>query len=351
MTEVRIGSFTVGDGHPPVFMAEVGTFFNQSLEQARSYARRIAAAGPVVFKTEILHDPEICMAGTGIQAAYAHAHGRRVEDYRQLIERKCNPLSFYADVAGLCRELKVPFVASVYDTVAVDFMVAQGGAALKIARNNVDHLPLIRHCAGSGLPIIFDAGGLYVWEIVRAVEEARRHGAAGVIVNHHPGANPTPAEQHNLAAIPAYKRLLDCPVGLSCHYRGEQMMYAAVALGANLIEKGVCDDPDEAEQDVVTAAPIGRLPDMLRTITECWQAIGCFPTLPREPRDLDTRSGLVARRDLRPGDVIDRENVGFAWPAVGIPVGSWDLAAGRRLGRAIAAGRPIDWHALEGPSA
>ena len=62
---VMLGSIPVGDGHPTVFVAEVGSFFNQDLELAKSYLRAAAAAGAPVFKTEIIHDADICRNSRG----------------------------------------------------------------------------------------------------------------------------------------------------------------------------------------------------------------------------------------------------------------------------------------------
>lgn len=344
---VHLGPIPVGDGHPAVLVAEIGTFFNQSMDLARTFLRQAVAAGAPVFKTEVLHDPDVCLPASGLVHEYSHATGTAREDYRALIERKCNPLSHYADLFALCRELGVPFIATVYDPEGVDLLLRSGAAGIKIARDNVNNLPLIRRAAATGLPVVFDAGLVHLHEIAAAVHEARSHGAGGVIVNHHPGHNPAPAEVHNLAAIAAYKHALGVPVGLACHYRGEEILYAAVGAGANLLEKGVVDDPDRIEQDLVSAAPLSRLADIVSAIESCSKALGTFPFVIPRDRDLSTRKGIVAARFIKAGEALSADCLRAAWPPVGIAIEHWDQVIAGKAVRDLARLEPVGWEDVQ----
>ncbi len=345
---VKIGKVQVGGGAPCVLMAEIGTFFNQDIGLAKGYLARIVEAGVPLFKTEILHDADVCLRGSGLEIKFNHATGTQVEEYRRLIERKKVPLRDYEKLFAAARDADIPFVASVYDFEGVDFFVKQGGAALKIARHNITHLPLIRHCAATGLPVIFDAGIVYLHELAAAVHAARTHGGGGVIVNHHPGPNPTPAEGQNLRAIATYKEIFDAPVGLACHYRGDEILYTAIGLGADLLEKGVVDDPDRVEQDVVSATRLSELPEVVRKVRACAAALGERLPPIKEPRDLNARKGLVARETLPAGALLTLENCGFAWPPLGIAAEHWDLVENRRVARDLKQGEPIRWEDVRG---
>ncbi|MDR3400904.1 MAG: N-acetylneuraminate synthase family protein [Chthoniobacter sp.] len=338
---VHLASVPVGDGHPTVFVAEAGSFFNKDVEMAERYLRTCVAAGVPVFKTEILHDPDICLKGTGLEVGYQHAEGKSVEDYRAYIERKILPLAAYRRLFDLCHELKTPFVASVFDFKGAEFLADCGGAAAKLFRQNITNLPLIRKVARLGLPIIFDAGFAYLDEVARAVRWAREEGAPGVIVNHHPGHNPSPASIHHFEVMRTYREALACPVGLSCHYRGEEMLYVAIGMGAHLLEKGVDDNPDRHECDIISATPLSELPRVLGRVRACWESIGQAPAQHHEPRDLTTRSGMVAARAIAAGEILSEDNLRFAWPPIGIPVERWDEVVGKRAAHAVASGAPL----------
>lgn len=342
MNTVYLGKVPVGDEHPVVLAAEIGTFFNQDIGLARQYLSRVVEAGVPVFKTEILHDPDVCLKNSGLQIKFNHSAGQQVEEYRKLIERKTVPLKDYAVLFEECRRLAIPFIASVYDFTGVDFLVAEGGAGIKIARHNIAHLPLIEHSAKTGLPVIFDAGLVYVDELARAVKIVQDIGAP-VIINHHPGPNPTPAEKQNLRVISTWKEVFKVPVGISCHYRGDEVLFAAVGVGANLIEKGVVDDNTRVEQDVVSAVNLDDLAEFQQKLLNCSAALGQrLPQIP-EPRDLNTRKGMVARLQIKTGDQLNFDNVGFAWPPLGMGSEHWDLASGKPAKRDIAVGEVIEW--------
>lgn len=340
---VNIGGVMVGDGYPTVVVAEIGTFFNKDIELGRSYLKAAVGAGAPLFKTEILHDPDVCLKDSGLLHEYRHAAGSKVEVYREVIERKVVSLDGYRKLFALCRNLGVPYMATVYDFEGVDFLVEVGGAAMKIARDNINNVPLIRHAARTGLPIIFDAGIVYFDEVARAVRLAQSEGAGGVIVNHHPGTNPAPPEVHNMRIMQTYKEALCIPVGLACHYRGDEILYLAVGMGANLLEKGVVDDPDRVEQDLVSAARLSELKEIIRKVNNCWKAIGQVPPRHKEPRNLSVRKGLVAKRPITEGEVFGPDNLRFAWPPIGISVEYWDLVVGNRSKRSLKANEPISW--------
>lgn len=345
--KVVIGGLPIGDGHPAILMAEVGTFFNQDLSLAEEYLRKISEAGAPIFKTEILHDPNICLKDTGLEHRYQHAKGESVEDYRALIERKIVPLEGYARLFEISRRIKMPFVASVYDRVGIDFLVDQGAAAIKIARNNIDNVPLIRHAAGSGLPLILDTGHVSLDELDFAVGIVRDTCTGGIIINLHPGSNPAPASDHNLRAIEMLKSRYDCPVGLSCHYRGEELLYTAVGCGANLLEKGVDHNPDRAEQDLVSALSLSNVEAVVRRVHSSWEALGSTEMLVPEGRDLSARSGITAARDLPMGHRLTEEDLEFAWPSIGVSVRHWDSVVGRRISRDTSVGEAIKWDSVD----
>lgn len=340
---VYIGKVPVGDNYPTVFMAEVGTFFNQDIELAKEFLHAAVEAGVQVFKTEILHNADVCLKGTGLSHEYNHAGGKHVEDYRALVERKVVPLKDYRKIFQLCHDLDIPVVASVYDLEGIDFLKAEKGSAIKIARDNINNVPLIRYAAKSGLPIILDAGGTYLDEVAFAVRLIRNAGGNDIIVNLHPAANPAPAQAHNLRVISLYKQAFDIPVGLSCHYRGDEILYVAVGQGLNLIEKGIFDDPDKIEQDIVSALDVRDLKSVVQKVRNCWMALGKGQPQVKEPRDLSTRKGLVALADIAQGETLNHANVGYAWPPLGISVEYWDTVMNKTAQKAIPKNQIISW--------
>ncbi|MGE0456268.1 MAG: N-acetylneuraminate synthase family protein [Vicinamibacteria bacterium] len=353
MKTIDIGGLPVGPEHPPVFFAEIGSFFNGDVELARRMIRAVIEAHrkvprqPMILKTEILDDPEICLPGEFEETYASKGGGVRKENYRALIERKVLPLESYRELFAIPREAGVPFVVSVYDFRAADFSRENGAAALKIASSNVTHVPLIRHVARLGLPMVIDTGRTTIAEVHRAVDVARAAGCSDIVLQHSPDGHPALPEAHNLRILQTLAQAFNLPTGLSDHYVGVEMLYVAIALGASVLEKGVAFDPEDLDQDISHTMSTRDLPGVLERTNDCWLALGATA---RDPAykvkgviGSSQRQGLVARRALVPGDAINLETVRFAFPRMGIPVESWDLVDGWRLAESVAAGRPIEW--------
>jgi sialic acid synthase SpsE len=80
-----------------------------------------------------------------------------------------------------------------------------------------------------------------------------------------------------------------------------------------------------------------------QSLLACSAALGSrFPQI-AEPRDLNTRKGLVARKKIAKGEMISVENAGFAWPPLGIKSEDWSIADGQRAAKDLAEGDVINW--------
>jgi sialic acid synthase SpsE len=301
----------------------------------------------MVLKTEILDDPEICLPGDTLET-YASKDGQvRTENYRALIERKAMARELYVPLFQLCVDNAIPFVVSVYDFSAANFAREQGAAALKIASSNVVHVPLIRHVAGFGLPMLIDTGRASLAEVRRAVDAARAAGCEDIILQHSPDGHPAPPKAHNLRILQTYAETFGVPTGLSDHHVGVEMLFLSVALGASILEKGVHVDPEEFDQDISHTMGLDDLPDILQRVHDCWLALGERERNPEQVIDwtigASQRQCLVAKRDLVSGDIVSFDTIRFAFPCQGIPVEHWDEVQGSTVYTDIKAGSPVTW--------
>lgn len=329
---------------PPVVLPDIGTFFNQDMALAEELLIGVANTRARYIKGEILHTAEICLHSDTTEQYLGQDAQPVSENYRRLIERKVVPLEQYRELYAPCKHLGLGLVLSVYDQEGADFAVDIGACALKIASTNVVHAPLIRHCAKQGLPLIIDTGKATLEEAQRAIEWARETGNDQLIIEYSPPAPPAPLEKHNLQILPDLQKMFGIPVGLSDHHSGEEMLYAATALGCRVLEKGLCAAKPQNDQDVFHALPIDQLSGVMQRCHNIHAALGnAMAAYPAPPQRPVARMGLVAQQDLMPGDVLSLENVRFAFPTLGIPVEHWDDIAGCKLTHAVTANAPLEW--------
>lgn len=329
---------------PPVLLPDIGTFFNQDMSLASQMILAVHSHGANYLKGELLHDPDICLATETTEQYLGHDAQPIRENYRRLIDRKAVPLKEYERIFEPCDELGMGLVLSVYDIAGAEFAARMGACALKIASTNVVHAPLIRHCAQLGLPILLDSGKSSFDEITRAIQWAREAGAERLILEYSPPAPPAPIAGHNLRVLEFLASVFDGPLGLSDHHAGEEMLYAATALGCRVLEKGVCTDAAASDQDIFHALPLGRLNEVTTKYRNIHAALGDADMAFRPPEQRPAaRMGVTAATDLSPGERVRRENVRFAFPTLGVPVEDWDRLEGRAVTRPIGAGQPLQW--------
>lgn len=348
MKSFLIGKFPVDDGVPPLFFPDIGTFFNRDMDIAEALVRRLHAAGAGLIKGEILHDAEIALQDNTYEIYLARDGEPVQERTRDAIERKVVPLNEYEKLFALCKSLGMGFLLSVYDFRGAEFGRDIGACALKIASSNIVHRPLIEYTAKLGLPLIIDTGKSTLEEIARAVQWAEDAGAEAIMVQHSPEAPPSPLTNHNLRMLTTLRQVFDRPVGLSDHHAGDEMLYAAIALGAHAVEKGIIPDDMKQDQDVHHAMPISMFEEVLAKCKRIQTAMGAnMRYLRRDSKKHPYRMGIVAGKDLPMGESLTLANVHFALPAKGIPVEHWEIVEGWRVRGDIARGQVIRWQDVE----
>jgi N,N'-diacetyllegionaminate synthase len=349
---LRVGRHAIDGPEPPLFLPDIDVYFHGDVERGLLLLESLKAAGCSVVKGALIHDLDICYRGSVLATFFDPARGMVQEPYREVLRRHLLPLASAARLYARARELDLDVVLTVYDFQGADAAVDFGACALKVASSNVTHAPLIRYVAGKGLPVFLDTGRSTLEEISRAVTWAREAGASQIVVQHSPEGPPAPLERQHLRMLGTLRSMFACPVGLSDHHAGHEMILAAVALGASVVEKGVCDDAAGGDIDLAHAARVGEVAGILAGIGKVWRAVRepVRDLPPGRPRPAD-RMALAARTDLGPGSRVGLETTTFvlAAPAEAIPVERWDLVSGWTIRRPVKAGEALTWGALEPP--
>ena len=342
----EIGHRKIGEGELPLFLPDIGTFFNQDVSLAHQLVEQLLKSGVEAIKGELLHTADIALDVDYEVKYYGETEGFRSERYRELIERKVVALDDYEQIFAYCRQRQVPFVLSVYDLEGTDFAKQIGVSALKVASSNITHLPLIRYLAESKLPLILDTGRANFSEVAQAVEWLKKFGAEQVIIEHSPKAPPAPVNEQNLQFINTLKTSFKAPVGLSDHHAGNEMLYAATLFGACVLEKGLCSDDQALDQDVTHAMSISEVASALQQIKLFHDCIGDGEKEVLQQKH-PARMGMNAKYDLQKGQHLTLETVNFAFPAIGIGAEHWEQVESKVLLKDLAAGQPISWRDLQ----
>jgi N,N'-diacetyllegionaminate synthase len=258
-----------------------------------------------------------------------------------------------------CAKLGIEFMSTAFDEEALDFLIALGVKRIKVPSGEITNLPLLRHMAGKGLPLIVSTGMAGLNEVVAAVDTIRETRkvrgfaeplAEMVTILHCTSNYPTDVADVNLRAMTTMARVTGLPVGYSDHTLGLAVSTAAVALGATVIEKHFTLDSKLPGPDHKASLEPHQLTALVRQIRDVEAALGSdikAPTASELPvRDLVRRS-VTAARPLAAGGTVGREDITLLRPGSGIPPADFDKVIGRKMARSISAGETLSWSDFE----
>ena len=139
------------------------------------------------------------------------------------------------------------------------------------------------------------------------------------------------------------------PIGLSDHSIGNYTCFAALALGATLVEKHFTSDKTWPGPDVPISLDPVELKDLIMGSRAIHAALGGSKTiLPEEQPTIDfAYACVVAIREIAEGDLCTRENIWVKRPGTGeIRAAFFERVVGRTARRHIAPNTQLRWSDL-----
>jgi sialic acid synthase SpsE/sugar phosphate isomerase/epimerase len=337
--EVRIGAMAIGEGHPCAVIAEIGINHNGSVDEARRLVDAAAAAGADAAKLQLRDMASLYRAGAG-SADVREDLGAQYT--MQLLERFNLSAAQLAVVFDHCRDVGITPLCTPWDERSVDALEDLGMEGYKLASADLTNHGLIRHIGATRKPLIASTGMSAESEIREAVDVLRHAGSPYVLL-HCNSTYPAPFKDVNLRYIERLRQIGGgCPVGYSGHERGWSVAVAAVALGAQVIEKHLTSDRDQEGVDHKVSLLPGELAAMVTAIREVEEARGeggeRRPTQGEAMNRVTLAKSLVAAIDLEPGDPITDDAVDVRSPGRGLQPNRRAELVGQVATRRIAAG-------------
>lgn len=339
---VTIGRFAVGSGERALVIAEAGVNHNGDPELARRLAHEAASAGADAVKYQTF-DAERLASEHAPKAAYQLKTTDPSESQREMLRALQLPAEEYERLARLCRELGILFLSTPFDEQSAD-LLEPIVPAFKLGSGEVTNLPLLRHVAAKGKPMILSTGMSDLVEVRAAVAAVRDAGDPPLVLMHCVSSYPTPVDSANVRAVVTIAEATGLPVGYSDHTEGLEASLAAVALGACAIEKHFTLDRSLPGPDHRASLEPSDLRRLIAAIREVEASLGDGQKHPRPVEAANreiVRRSLAARRPIAAGETIAAGDLISLRPAGGISPMELDRLIGRVAVRDIAAGERL----------
>ena len=230
------------------------------------------------------------------------------------------------------------YLCTPFSRAAAERLERMGVQAYKIGSGECNNYPLIHHVASFGKPVILSTGMNDLASIEPAVDILRGRDIPYALM-HCTSMYPTPYDKVRLGALNELaERFPDAVLGLSDHSIGNYACFAAVALGARVLEKHFTSDRAWPGPDIPISIDPIALQDLVEGSRAVYSALGGHKSiLPDEQPTIDfAYACVVAIRDIAAGETLSGRNIWVKRPGTG---GIKAAAFERLLGRVAA--RPI----------
>lgn len=319
-----------------VVIAEAGLNHNGSLSLARQLIDVAAAAGVDIVKFQKRTVERLAVKAT--LDAKDNRFPQFGSTYREIREHLEFDAAEYRQLKAYSEERGLGFMVTAFDIEAVDFLEALGVEAYKLASHSLTNLELLEYVARTYKPVVLSTGMADFEEVDAAVSVLKQSGAP-LMLMHCVSSYPTPIEDCNLQMIDVLAARYSVPVGYSGHELGVLPTVAAVAMGAQLVERHFTLDKTMVGFDHKISLTASELTDLIQQIRQVEAARGTGERAISETEWITRRKYHVSMASATPigkGAVLSASMVAWRNPGTGIPTKLAHTVIGKRANRDIA---------------
>ena len=328
-------------------IAEAGVNHNGDMERAIQLIDVAAQSGADVVKFQTFNAKKLVTA-TARKAAYQLRATDTQESQLDMLRRLELSRSQHVELINHCKKRGIEFLSTPFDADSIQMLVELGLKKFKIPSGEVTNTPFVRAVARHGLPVLLSTGMCTLAEIETAIGTITAAGLSRdkITVLHCNTQYPTPIADVNLNAMVTICNGLKVRVGYSDHTLGFEVSIAAVALGANVIEKHFTLDRNLPGPDHAASLEPNELQAMVKQIRNIEAAMGSGikgPSPSELPNLAVARKSIVANRAIRSGETFTEENLTTKRPGTGLCPTQWDQIIGKRAPRDFSEDEQIQW--------
>lgn len=262
------------------------------------------------------------------------------ETFYTLYQKAYTPWEWHEEIFRVAREEGLVCFSTPFDKTAVDLLESLDNPIYKIASFEITDTPLIKYIASKHKPVILSTGIAMEEDIQLALNTLRGEGCHDITLLKCTSAYPAPIEDANLLTIPDMKRRFGVRVGLSDHTEGATVPMAAVALGAEVVEKHFIIDRSIGGPDSAFSMEAHEFKAMVDSIRQVEKALGevMYPKDPSKIKGREFCRSLYVAEDIKAGEIITENNVRSVRPGYGLHPKYLAELLGKRVNRNLKKG-------------
>jgi N,N'-diacetyllegionaminate synthase len=314
-------------------IAEAGVNHNGSLELAIKLAEKAKEIGADCVKYQTFKAEQIVTSNSP-KAQYQLKVTDSSESQFDMLKKLELKKEDFATIKNHCEKIGIEFMSTPYNPEDALLLNDLGVKGFKIASGQMVETPFLNYVASFGKQMIVSSGMCDMNEVRMGINSIRESGNNDIILLQCNTDYPSKIEDTNLLAMLTMKEELNVRVGYSDHVPNNYACFAAVALGAEVIEKHFTLDKSMSGPDHSSSLEPREFHELIFGIRQIEKAMGSGIKIPSENEKKNIfgmRRSLVASENIRAGTTIELKHLGFKRPASGILPKDIDLVIGKTL--------------------
>ncbi len=330
-------------------IAEAGVNHNGQLDLAFQLVDKAVEIGADCVKFQTFKTENI-VTKTSPKANYQMLVTDKSESQFDMLKKLELQKEDFKKIKAYCTQKGIQFLSTPYNPEDADLLNDLGVEAFKIASGQLVELPFLKHVARFGKQMIISTGMANLSEVFAAVQAIRSVGNNDIIVLQCNTDYPSKIEDTNIKAMLTIRDAIGVRVGYSDHVPNNYACYAAVALGAEVIEKHFTLDKKMEGPDHSCSLEPAEFKELIEGVRNVEKCLGTGIKTPSQSEINNTygmRRSLVARMDLQSGTVLEEKHFGFKRPANGLSPNYLETLIGKKLKKDMSQDDAITFDSIE----
>lgn len=316
---INIDARKIGKHFPPYIIAEISANHNGSIDNAFRIIEMAKRSGADAVKLQT-YRPDTITLDMKTSEFMIEGGLWGGQSLYELYQNAFMPWDWHKPLFEFAKEADITIFSSPFDNTAVDLLESLDAPAYKIASFEAIDLPLIKHVANTGKPMIISTGMADSEEIQEAIDAARDGGCKELAILHCVSGYPALSKDYNLRTLEDMQTRFGVVTGLSDHTIDNITAISSIALGAAIIEKHVTLDRSGGGPDDSFSLEELDLQELCEGTMIAWEALGNvdYGVKSSELGNIKFRRSLYFVKDLEAGETITEEHVKSVRPGYGI---------------------------------
>lgn len=348
MGTVKIGTKKIGNASPCYISFEVGGTW-QNFDDAKKLIQASANAhvDGIKFQTFLPGDSDRMIEQKNLEVNFKTFSEKKKERVIDVFKRRELNQNQWKELISFSHELGLAFISTPVFPETVDFLIKSRVDAIKIAKGDINNVLLIDYVASKGIPIILDGREKFA-DVDIAIKICEKYENYQIVIMHCPSGYPAENAGIHLKAISEICSKYNYPVGFADHSPGDMMNYAALAMGANMLEKTITSDKKIVQVEHYMSLELHEIESFVQNIRILEQAMGDPNILYTSRVNEEVRRSLVAKKHIKKGEKITFDSLDYKRPGnLGISVSEGHKILNKIMKNDIKQGEFFTWEMID----